>query len=212
MGRHPRGASRLDQGLQAGAPVAESAEPVRDQPICSGSERVREHVLVVEAVLGLPDRSGVGDPAEAMADEERASGDPAATRLAHGGARTNLGEPAGWPCRLSGRRSRAARGRARPCDGGTVALQRSGMKHCAMKTLGLFGPEPCGRLGLVFDRARKGWLCRDHTGERLCEFCQGEPARTRLWYHQNAAACEVWLCRDCAGIRPKDAHKCRGGH
>ena len=49
------------------------SEPLRHQPIRPGSMRLREHVLVVEAVAWLSHRQDVGRDAEPMADPERLS-------------------------------------------------------------------------------------------------------------------------------------------
>jgi hypothetical protein len=74
-------------------------------------------------------------------------------------------------------------------------------KHsCVIKTSGLFGPCRCGREGAIYDRARKGWLCPEHSRERLCEFCQYERAWGRLCYHADGKLYEMWLCPECAGL------------
>ena len=44
--------------------------------------------------------------------------------------------------------------------------------RCDLKLPSLFGPACCGREATTYDRARKAWLCPEHTKERLCEFCQ----------------------------------------
>jgi hypothetical protein len=79
------------------------------------------------------------------------------------------------------------------------------MKRCIVKTSTLFGPFACGCEGIMYDRARKGWLCRDHTQERLCEFCQAERAWVRRCYLYQGVACDAWLCRSCAGVRGQAA-------
>jgi hypothetical protein len=43
--------------------------------------------------------------------------------------------------------------------------------RCDLKLPSLFGPTCCGREATTYDRARKAWLCPEHTKERLCEFC-----------------------------------------
>jgi hypothetical protein len=75
------------------------------------------------------------------------------------------------------------------------------MKSCIVKISTLFGVSPCGNEGLIYDRARKGWLCRDHTKERLCEFCHAEKVWARVCYLSDGVACDAWLCRSCAGVR-----------
>jgi hypothetical protein len=78
-------------------------------------------------------------------------------------------------------------------------------KICAKKLDSLFGPRSCGKPGVVYDRARKGWLCRDHTKERLCEFCHAEKAWARVWHQHQGIAYYPWLCLSCAGVRAKAA-------
>lgn len=73
------------------------------------------------------------------------------------------------------------------------------MHGCVVKMSCLFGPSSCGRKGLVYDRARRGWLCRDHTKERLCEFCHAERGWARISYQRHGMACDAWLCLSCAG-------------
>jgi hypothetical protein len=78
------------------------------------------------------------------------------------------------------------------------------MKHsCVIKTSGLFGPCDCGREGVIYDRARKGWLCPEHSRERLCEFCQYERAWGRVCYHADGKLYEAWLCVDCLGVQSR---------
>ena len=72
--------------------------------------------------------------------------------------------------------------------------------RCDLKLPSLFGPACCGREASTYDRARKAWLCPEHTKERLCEFCQLERAWARLCYVVDDVLCEVWLCADCAGL------------
>ncbi len=74
------------------------------------------------------------------------------------------------------------------------------MNRCIFRLESLFGLLPCGRDGSTYDRARKGWLCRDHGKERLCEFCQGERAWGRVWHLREGIASESWLCLACAGV------------
>lgn len=74
---------------------------------------------------------------------------------------------------------------------------------CVIKTVGLFGPCACGREGMVYDRARRGWLCPEHLRERLCEFCQAERAWARTCYHVDGVLHEAWLCADCIGLHGK---------
>lgn len=74
------------------------------------------------------------------------------------------------------------------------------MNRCVFRLESLYGPLPCGREATVYDRARKGWLCRDHSQERLCEFCQGDRAWARLWHQRDRVATESWLCLACAGV------------
>lgn len=73
------------------------------------------------------------------------------------------------------------------------------MNSCVFRLVNLFGPCPCGREGSIYDRARKGWLCRDHGKERLCEFCQSERAWGRVWHLRDGIASESWFCLSCAG-------------
>lgn len=56
MGRPPRRAGSVDQGLSGWPTVSKSLEPLCHQPICPGSVGVREHVLVVETLTGLSNR------------------------------------------------------------------------------------------------------------------------------------------------------------
>ena len=76
---------------------------------------------------------------------------------------------------------------------------------CVKKQDSLFGPRCCGKPGVVYDRARNGWLCRDHTKERLCEFCQAENAWARVWHQYQGIAYYPWLCLSCTGVRDKGA-------
>ncbi len=39
--------------------------------------------------------------------------------------------------------------------------------RCDLKLPSLFGPTCCGREATTYDRARKAWLCPEHTKERL---------------------------------------------
>ena len=71
---------------------------------------------------------------------------------------------------------------------------------CIKKLTSLFGPTCCGRTGIVYDRARKGWLCSEHSKERLCEFCQADRVWGRICYETDGIAREVWLCCFCAGL------------
>jgi len=77
------------------------------------------------------------------------------------------------------------------------------MNRCVLRTDSLFGALPCGREGTTYDRARKGWLCRDHARDRLCEFCQSEPAWARIWHRREGVATESWLCLACTGVSVK---------
>ena len=79
------------------------------------------------------------------------------------------------------------------------------MKHCIVKISILFGPSACGGEGMLYDRARRGWLCPDHAQERLCEFCQAEKGWARVWYQQQRVACAAWLCLSCVGVRGQAA-------
>ena len=72
--------------------------------------------------------------------------------------------------------------------------------RCDLKLPSLFGPTCCGREATTYDRARKAWLCPEHTKERLCEFCHFERAWVRLCYPEKDVTCEIWLCIDCAGL------------
>ena len=72
--------------------------------------------------------------------------------------------------------------------------------RCDLKLPSLFGPACCGREATTYDRARKAWLCPEHTKERLCEFCQYERAWVRFCYREHDVTCEIWLCIDCAGL------------
>ena len=79
------------------------------------------------------------------------------------------------------------------------------MKRCTLKISTLLRPSVCGGEGIMYDRARKGWLCRDHTKERLCEFCYAEKAWARVWHQYQGVAYNPWLCLSCAGVRVKAA-------
>ena len=70
----------------------------------------------------------------------------------------------------------------------------------SLKLPNLVGPTCCGREASTYDRARKAWLCPEHTKERLCELCQPERAWARLCYVVDDVLCEVWLCVDCATL------------
>ncbi len=72
--------------------------------------------------------------------------------------------------------------------------------RCDLKLPSLFGPAGCGREATTYDRARKAWLCPEHTKERLCEFCQFEWAWVRFCYGEHDVTCEIWLCVECAGL------------
>ena len=81
--------------------------------------------------------------------------------------------------------------------------------RCDLKLPSLFGPACCGREATTYDRARKAWLCPEHTKERLCEFCQFERAWVRFCYAQHDVTCEIWLCVDVCGahgatVRPSN--------
>ena len=80
------------------------------------------------------------------------------------------------------------------------------MKPCVFPLDSLFGPLPCGHEGTVYDRARRGYLCREHSKERLCEFCQADRAWGRRCYLKDGIAYEAWLCLSCAGwtVRSKE--------
>lgn len=69
---------------------------------------------------------------------------------------------------------------------------------CVFKIETLFGIQPCGKEGAIYDRARRRFLCRDHKKERLCQF-QVERAWRWVWQEQEGIATEVWLCRSCTG-------------
>ncbi len=71
---------------------------------------------------------------------------------------------------------------------------------CVRKIDSLFGPICCGQPGLVYDRARKGWLCTAHSHERLCEFCQADRMWGRICYQSEGVAREIVLCCACAGL------------
>lgn len=71
--------------------------------------------------------------------------------------------------------------------------------YCVMKTKDLYGPRPCGREGMVFDRARKGWLCRQHLKDRLCEFCHANRTWGEVWFQNAGIASKACLCLSCAG-------------
>lgn len=73
------------------------------------------------------------------------------------------------------------------------------MNGCVIGSVDLYGLVRCGRKGSVYDRARKGWLCRDHATERLCEFCHAERAWAKVWHQDGGMACEIRLCAPCAG-------------
>lgn len=77
------------------------------------------------------------------------------------------------------------------------------MRQCTFRLESLFGPTPCGREGTVYDRARKGWLCRNHSKERLCEFCQTDRTWARVWHLTGGIASESWLCLACTGVSAK---------
>ncbi|HQY56595.1 MAG TPA: hypothetical protein PLY15_02335 [Nitrospira sp.] len=72
--------------------------------------------------------------------------------------------------------------------------------RCDLKLPSLFGPAGCRQEATTYDRARKAWLCSEHTKERLCEFCQFERAWVRFCYREHDVTCEIWLCIDCAGL------------
>lgn len=74
------------------------------------------------------------------------------------------------------------------------------MNRCIFRLDSLYGPLPCGREGSIYDRARKGWLCRNHAKQRLCEFCHTGQAWARLWHHCDGIAVESWLCLSCMGV------------
>jgi hypothetical protein len=74
-------------------------------------------------------------------------------------------------------------------------------RTCIIPIKTLFGVTCCGRPATLYDRARKDWICSAHHRERLCEFCQSEPAWARVRPHIHGVYCEVWLCRDCLGMR-----------
>lgn len=74
------------------------------------------------------------------------------------------------------------------------------MNRCILRADSPFGPLPYGREGTIYDRARRGWLCRDHGKERLCEFCQTEKAWARVRHERDGIASESWLCLSCAGV------------
>ena len=79
------------------------------------------------------------------------------------------------------------------------------MKPCILKISNLFGTCDCVGEGIMYDRARKGWLCRNHTKERLCEFCHAERAWARVCYQYQRVTYDAWLCRWCAGVRGQAA-------
>ncbi len=76
------------------------------------------------------------------------------------------------------------------------------MSHntCVRKVESLFGQTCCGRPGLIYDRARKGWLCAEHSQERLCEFCQADWVWGRICYQAEGVTQEILLCSACAGL------------
>jgi len=69
------------------------------------------------------------------------------------------------------------------------------MRWCVFRVDSLFGTVPCGHDGVVFDRVRKGYLCRMHAQERYCEFCQAEQARRRVCYEYEGVARDAWVCQ-----------------
>jgi hypothetical protein len=74
--------------------------------------------------------------------------------------------------------------------------------RCDLKLPSLFGPACCGREATTYDRARKAWLCPEHTKERLCEFCQSNERGPRLCYVA-ARLCDVRnlaLCGVCGDL------------
>jgi hypothetical protein len=73
------------------------------------------------------------------------------------------------------------------------------MNPCVVKISTLFEASVCEHEGTIYDRARKGWLCRDHAKERLCEFCHAEKGWAWIWYQ--GMDCYPWLCLSCAGVR-----------
>ncbi len=75
MAGAPRGSGRLDQGLSAQSSFPEPSQPVCHQPIRSGSMRLREYVLVLEAVAWLSHQSTLGRNAASMVDQERLPSD-----------------------------------------------------------------------------------------------------------------------------------------
>lgn len=52
------------------AKISQPAQSLCDQSVCAGPVRVREHELVVEAVVGISNGCRVGSPEEAMAEQE----------------------------------------------------------------------------------------------------------------------------------------------
>jgi hypothetical protein len=75
MASPPWGSGRLDQGLSAQPSFSEPSESLRHQPVCPGSMRLREHVLVLEAVPRLSHQPAVGRDAAPMVYQERLSSD-----------------------------------------------------------------------------------------------------------------------------------------
>jgi len=65
----------LDQGVSAQPIVPEPSEPLCHQPICPGSMRLREHVLVLEALARISYQPAVGRDAASMVHQERLSPD-----------------------------------------------------------------------------------------------------------------------------------------
>ena len=65
----------LDQGVSAQPSFPEPSEPLCHQPICPGSMRLREHVLVLEALARISYQPAVGRDAASMVHQERLSPD-----------------------------------------------------------------------------------------------------------------------------------------
>jgi excisionase family DNA binding protein len=198
MASPARGSGGLDQGLPAQPSFPESSEPLRHQPIRPGSMWLREYVLVLETLLGFP----ISRLWEEMRHQwstrnayRRIRGEIEIPRIVF---HQDLGGSALGASDLVQRHDSATGvGEGARLSGGVRMIWH----RCDLKLPSLFGPACCGREATTYDRARKAWLCPEHTKERLCEFCQFERAWVRFCYPENDVTCEIWLCVDCAGLQ-----------
>jgi hypothetical protein len=73
--------------------------------------------------------------------------------------------------------------------------------RCGLKQPSLFGPACCGREATTYDRARKAWLCPEHTKDRLCEFCHRTSVGAVLLYGERRDVRNLALCGLCGADR-----------